>query len=326
MSHELWATYSVKDHCTPRTLAADILLFDRLVFPVPEIPRPQGPLHAPGPVDWETNPAEWDRWRRKHWDPEGQARVLGWIEKVVRKLPWSGEGAFHAEYEAEAAKVAAQDLPDWAFYATRTMLTRDLPAYVTGVAAVGPSYRSITQIERALRIRRAGDQLPGGAVASVLAWEFFAPDPDNLDITDEKLLRDTAEFAAGDADFRKRRAAFNDWQQEFVREGASGDQPVTDLESVRRAVERMSDLLADARQASERLTVRKATRYAFRLAPPALTLIGLALGWPAVAAGGGAFLAVAGVTVDEKLFKGAEATQPAPTAFVQDAQRHFGWQ
>jgi hypothetical protein len=72
--------------------------------------------------------------------------------------------------------------------------------------------------------------------------------------------------------------------------------------------------------------MRKIARYAFRLAPPAVALIGYALGWPPVASvGGGAFLAVGGVTVEEKLFKGAEATQPAPTAFVQDAQRHFGW-
>jgi len=50
MSQELWATYSVKDHRTPRALAADIILFDRLVFPAPEIARPQGPEHEPGPV------------------------------------------------------------------------------------------------------------------------------------------------------------------------------------------------------------------------------------------------------------------------------------
>jgi hypothetical protein len=36
MSQELWETYSVKDHRQPRLLAADIMLFDRLVFPVPE--------------------------------------------------------------------------------------------------------------------------------------------------------------------------------------------------------------------------------------------------------------------------------------------------
>jgi hypothetical protein len=326
MSHELWATYSVKDHCTPRALAADIMLFDRLVFPVPQTPRIEGHEHEPGPVLWEKNPAEWERWAGEHWDPEGQGRVLGWIEPVVRKLAWSSEAAIYGEYQAEAAKLAAQKLPDYAFYATRTTLTRDLPAYVTGVAAVGPAYRSITEIERDLRIRSAGSQLPGGAVASVLAWEFFAPDPDDPKISDEKLLRETVAFVTGDAEFRKSRAAFNDWQQGFVREGANGGEPVTDLESVKRAVERMSDLLADARRAAEQLTVRKIARYAFRLAPPAINLIGYALGWPPVASiAGGAFLAVGGVTVDEKLFKAAEAGQPAPTAFVQDSQRHFGW-
>jgi hypothetical protein len=286
----------------------------------------EGPEHEPGPVLWDNNPAEWKRWAGAHWDPVGQERVLGWIEPVIRKLPWIGEGPGHDEYKAEAAKLAARKLPDYAFHATRTMLTRDLPAYVTGVAAVGPAYRSIAEIERDLRIRKAGAQLPGGAVASVLAWEFFAPDPDDPKISDEKLLRETVAFATGDADFRKRRAAFNDWQQGFVRKGENGNDPVTDLEAVKRAVEAMSDLLADARQATGRLSVRKISRYAFRLAPPAVSLIAYALGWPPVASlAGSAFLAVGGLTVDEKLFKAAETGQPAPTAFVQDAQRQFGW-
>jgi hypothetical protein len=38
MSTEVWATYSVEDHLDRRALAADIMLFDRLVFPVPQSP------------------------------------------------------------------------------------------------------------------------------------------------------------------------------------------------------------------------------------------------------------------------------------------------
>jgi hypothetical protein len=326
MSQQLWATYSVRDHRKPRSLAADIMLFDRLVFPVPEFGRVEGDPTEVGPVEWDKNVAEWKRWEEADWDPAGQARVLGWLAPVIRKLPWNSEGPRYQTYREESARLAAQHLPDYAFHATRTVLTRDLPAYVTGVAAVGPAYRSVREIERDLKVKSASARLPGSALASVLAWEFFAPDPDDTSVSDEKLLRDTVAFVTGDGEFRKRRTAFNDWQQGFLQKGESGGQSVTDLESIRRAVEEMSALLADARQAANRLTVRGITRYAFRLAPPALALIAIALGLPPIAsAAGSAFLAVGGIAVDVKLFKNAEQGCPPPTAFVQDAQRHFGW-
>src|SRR5437764_7961796 len=90
ITKELWATYSVKDHLEPRALAADIMLFDRLVFPVPEKPHlpNSAPAHMPGPVEWRADATEWARWRQKRWDPAGQQKLLTLIEKVVRKVPW----------------------------------------------------------------------------------------------------------------------------------------------------------------------------------------------------------------------------------------------
>jgi hypothetical protein len=62
MSREVWATHAVKDHLHPRALAADIMLFERLVFPVPEVPDLRFEEADPtsrGPVVWSRNPAEW---------------------------------------------------------------------------------------------------------------------------------------------------------------------------------------------------------------------------------------------------------------------------
>jgi hypothetical protein len=326
MNHELWATYSVKDHGTPRAFATDLMLFDRLVFPVPEKAEVEGYPIGPGPVKRERNEAEWKRWEEKHWDPAGQARVLELLAPVVRRLPWSSEGPLHERYREEAARLAAADLPDYAFEATRTVLTRDLPAFVTGVAAVGPAYRSVEEIRRDLNIRRADEGLAGGTVASVLAWEFFAPDPDDMRLTDEQLLKETLEFVSENAEFKRRRTAFIEWQQRFLRPGADGRPPATDAESVRRAVEEMSDLLADANKAANRLTLRKVARYAFRIAPYFLSGVAIAHGvppiWPVV---GGGFLGLGSIAVEEKLFKSAEEAKYPPTAFVYDAQRHFGW-
>jgi hypothetical protein len=129
MSNELWAAYSVKDHRTPRTFATDLMLFDRLVFPVPEKVEVQGDPIGPGPVRRERNEAEWKRWLKEDWDPEGQEQLLQWLNPVVRPLPWSSEGPLYDEYRTEAARLAAKELPDYAFQATRACFMRKLPTF-----------------------------------------------------------------------------------------------------------------------------------------------------------------------------------------------------
>jgi hypothetical protein len=324
MSLELWATYSVKDHQEPRFLASDILLFDRLVFPVPEIahfPENSSPADQPGAVVWEADPEEWARWQEpdKNWDPESQHRLLELLEPVVRKVPW--DKSHQQEWRGEAARLAAQGLPNYAFVATRTSLTRDLPAYVTGVAAVGPAYRNVEDIERELGIRDTAGrkQLPGGALPAVLGWEFLTPEDDTL--SDEQLLRETLDFVTGDDGFRRARRNFFDWQQKFLKNDT------TDRESIERAAKEMRDLLEEAKTAMRRLTVRKVARYAFRVAPAA---VGLALAVAAIpgglaAAAGSAFLSLGGIAIDEWFLKSADEGLPAPTAFVHQVNRHFGW-
>ena len=324
MSQELWATYSVTDHKEPRSLVDDILLFDRLVFPVPEIahiPENSGPPDQAGPVEWTPDPDEWTRWQQPEnkWDPAGQRRLLELLNPVVRKVSW--DKSRQEQWRAEAARLAAQGLPDYAFEATRTNLTRDLPAYVTGVTAVGPAYRRVEDIERELGIRDTAGrkQLPGGALATVLGWEFLTPEDDNL--SDEQLLKETVDFVTDDNDFQRARRAFLDWQQNFLKNGT------TDQESIDRAVKEMRDLLEAAKTATRRLKLRTVARHAFRVAP---TAVGLALAIAAIpggiaAAAGGVFLSLGGIAVDEWFLKSAVEGLPAPTAFVHQANRHFGW-
>lgn len=324
MSEELWATYSVKDHLQPRALAADILLFDRLVFPVPEnarFPENSGPPDRPGEVEWTPNPAEWARWKEKdkNWDPDGQHRLLELLKPVIRKVPW--DKSHQEQWRTDATDLAVQGIPDYAFVATRTVLTRDLPAYVTGVAAVGPMYRTVEDLERELQIRDTAGrtQLPGGALAAVLGWEFLTPEDGRL--SDEKLLKETVDFVTGDDEFRRCRRDFLDWQQGFLKDGT------TDRESIKRAVKDMRELLKAAKKSARRLKVRKVVRYAFRIAPPAVGLTLAIAGIPGglVAAAGGGFLSLGGIAVEEWFFKSAEQGQPARAAFAQHVNRHFGW-
>ncbi|HEY4941628.1 MAG TPA: hypothetical protein VII56_09370 [Rhizomicrobium sp.] len=301
------------------------MLFDRLVFPVPEtgkFPQDSGPPDAQGPVAWNAEPTEWARWEQKKWDPAAQSEILDLLGPLARRVPWQSAGEKGDPYRAEATRLAAQGIPDYAFVATRTLLTRDLPASVEGVAAMGPSYSSYAEFERECGDPTAASAktLPGKTLATVLASEFFVPDVSDLRLSAKELLSETVSFVTGDADFRKRRSAFNAWQQNFIRNGA------TDAESIRRAVEEMRELVEASNAAAGKLKIRKVVQNIFRLAPCVVAIGAAVTGHPLAFAGAEVGLMVGSFVVDEKLFKSAENQEYAPTAFVRDARRHFGWQ
>jgi hypothetical protein len=68
MAHRLWGCYSVADHLEPRAFVADLLLYDRLVVPVP------------GPDDV----ARWE-----HWDPHRQTRLLDILGGFAERMEWT---------------------------------------------------------------------------------------------------------------------------------------------------------------------------------------------------------------------------------------------
>jgi hypothetical protein len=322
MSRQVWATYSVKDHLHPRALAADIMLFDRLVFPVPEIgdiPYQDTGPDGRGPVIWSQNPVEWKRWEDENWNPTAQALLLEMLAPVVRKVPWDIK---HREaWRKEFSEAADKHLPDYAFFATRSVLTSDLPAYVDGVEAMGPAYRSVKEMQKEIGVKQNDKEppLPGSALSRVLGWEFLAPSDGRL--SDKELLEATVAFVTGDSDFQRRRMKFWNWQQQFLNKGK------TDCESIDAAVSEMRQLLEEQKAAAKRLPLETTVRYAFRIAPPVLGLTALIPGAIGIVAGvaGGVFLSFVQTAAEKWSSKKAVDNEPSPAAFVHDARRHFGW-
>jgi hypothetical protein len=322
MSREVWATYSVKDHLHRRALAADVMLYDRLVFPVPQTPDLQYDKAGPtqhGPVTWSRNPVEWKRWEEETWDPLAQESLLKLLEPIVRKVPW--DAAHQKAWRKEVTDEATKHLPGYAFEATKTVLTRDLPAYVTGVNAMGPTYRSVEQLEKELGISAAGTQakLPARALSAVLGWEILVPDDPKL--SDDGLLAEAVGFVTEDKDFRTHRTAFWDWQQKYLRDG------MTDRESIEKAVKDMRELLEAQKSAAKKMPIKQTTRYAFRLGAPGLALAGLFFGPAGAVAFGaaGVVLTCAEIAAEKWFLPEPQApNEPTPTAFVIDVHRHFG--
>jgi hypothetical protein len=322
MSQQVWSTYAVNDHLHPRALATDIMLFDRLVFPVPQVADlryQEADPTQPGPVVWSRNSVEWDRWNAQDWKPDDQESLLKLIEPVVRKVPW--DDPHQQAWRKEIAQTAENNLPGYAFVATRTVLTRDLPAYITGVEAMGPAYRSVAQLEQELGLGKVGNQnkLPASALSAVLGWEFIVPDDDRM--SNEELLRETVAFVTGDEKFRLHRANFWNWQRTYLKNG------VTDRESIDAAVSDMHQLLEEQKSAASKMPMKNTVRYGFRVAPTTLAFAGLFFGPAAAAAGvaAGAFLSFAEIAAEKWFLKKPEENAPSPAAFVYDAQKRFGW-
>jgi hypothetical protein len=66
-------TYSAKDHLNDHPCAADVILYDRLVIPVP--------------YDLEGG-ADWQQWKDEGWDPAKQASLLKILGARAYPVSW----------------------------------------------------------------------------------------------------------------------------------------------------------------------------------------------------------------------------------------------
>jgi hypothetical protein len=251
----------VADHLRRRAFVGDVLLYDRLVVPVPN------------------GEQEAERWRVLRRRPEAQARLLEILDDHAIAVPWSVEraqqferrydeirgtdagatsaavrddvaaavsfdasnvaGARHQQMQQRAALPSAPDPDDPAFLATRMVLVdefgsnRDkalvhrlpLAPEVEAAVAYG-SYRRFRADRGALG--------PVGAQDPVytFTWPFFAPsDPAR---SDEDLLRQAVELADAE-EIKDWREAVQRWRQNCVLRGESDADALRDLEDLIRA-------------------------------------------------------------------------------------------
>jgi hypothetical protein len=83
MSRQIWGCYAVNDHLQKNAFVADVLLFERLVIPVP----PENDPEALRP--WEEN-----------WEPDQQRELLDILGGIACQVPWSSalRGQFQKEW------------------------------------------------------------------------------------------------------------------------------------------------------------------------------------------------------------------------------------
>lgn len=299
---EYWATYSVKDHLEKRAFVADIMLYDRIVVPHP-------------PDDKERA-----LWADNGWDPDMLDQLLEIIgPDRSRKIPWDE----YRKQEWQNRMAAADNLNQYAFQATRDVLTADLPPFVTGVqadlACSDPqNLKSVTGFRPRTEENVAGTAL----IATVLGKRFLVPAAESY--PDDIGALHSALALSADNEFKKKRRAYFRWQREFLEECSQFDRvwEQGDREQiVAKAIEEMQDLIADEERALRIQRIKLGTLFTFTVTGSSLALIGSGPINPIGLAG--AFVSVGAFVVDQ-LLEPAPANPP-PAAFFTSVNQHFGW-
>jgi hypothetical protein len=303
MAKEVWATYAVNDHCVPRAFTADVMLYDRLVIPIPP-----------------DNPTEGDKKLWANYDVGRQERMLQILGARARTVKWNSQQREQWKARFESAKAVAGATGTLDFQMTRTQLTKGLPPTVTSVEAVS-SYRSYKEITNELKIRGAdGKKLQDGAVTAVLGREFMVIDEPGM--SDEEALKEAVVLSA-DGSYRQKRASYWRWQREFL-----NYEVFTDENALKLAVEEMRELIHDQNTAIKLNKIRLVAKYAFLVGSITLgmfsgSMIPIAIS-PVALTLDKAFLSI-GQFVAERALEDKGSDQKKAASVFCDFGRHFGW-
>lgn len=328
MSRQLWGCYAVGDHKVRRAFVSDVLLYERLVVPVP-------------PPD---EPDEFERWRRRGWEPGRQAELLAVLGGVAEKVPWSARRrsewqakwrsasvASDVEHSAAAAEEARQTgVAPIAAHITREVLTDELTTKVfttpdiraLAVYASPLKFDSDWRIERTLPfVRRERRAVPANdheverpevgddryRLARVLVAEFAVPNDPNL--SDAELLRRALDLAYKPtvADWRQ---SFHEWLHDI------SDRGLSDLTLLREMTELVNNYNASVMSSKLKLSYRVGT-----ILLGAIGAISAAFWAPLAGLSKGGPVAAVGGAVVDRIYAGVPAERVKAGALLAEARR-----
>lgn len=240
MLRELWGTFSVRDHLEERPFVADVMLYDRLLVPVPP------------------DNAEWERWEdpRQGWNPARQKRVLDVLragkekekhKKLVVTVPWDAvrRNVFHDTFTQATAAGFEVDGYRW----TAGQLLRDDDVKrLAAEQAVRPRVVAAYVSREALEAEAVVEEITADDAADEAAREqrlaiavgrsFLVPDVEGepSEERDLELLGRAVRLARKDS-FRSKRSAYNDFVDRAVQERLTTKEAVAKMNELLRAYE-----------------------------------------------------------------------------------------
>lgn len=221
MTRERWGTFSVKDHKMPRAFVADVLLYDRLIIPTPP------------------DQAERDRWFGLGWSPDlldKKLELLGdrsihvpWFqfreEKLIKRYKLTNEVLFDTNNITNAIANNVDLL-----YVTRAVLANErLPQLPPGVSkiwpmAAYPAFYNYEEDQKQRAIENKSEEL-----VMRLSQRFLVPDDDSQN--DDELLQEAIELSSRD-DFREKRQALYQWQDDIIEQQIPAEVAVAEMEDL----------------------------------------------------------------------------------------------
>jgi hypothetical protein len=257
---ERWGAMSVRDHVSSAPYVTEVLLYDRLIIPVP--------------ATAENEESNWER----EWQPELLGQCLDILKiKTERKdglaltVPWDGSKRerFRNRMSMASALAVQHRDPSRNYYMDPFQMTRQLlkdefkPALPPGVSQAWAiaAYSSTEAFRNEINSSTGNRETK---LALSVAHRFLTParsDPKH------ELLKRAVDLSTTD-DFRRKRARFYEWQ-----EGIIQDQ-ITD----EKAIEELETLLLAYNEATRKAFRNVVVRYAFTVIPIGLAMAGALMG------------------------------------------------
>lgn len=255
---ERWGTLSVKDHVSEAPLVTEVLLFDRLVIPVPE---------------WQDAQST-QFWKTEGWQPEKLHSCLDILkvntdatDGLALTIPWdrAKEDRFTQAMSTAAAVATQQREPDQPYYCDPFDMTRQLirdeflPALPKGVSKAWTvaNFASSNQFREAMPDKSTSRNV---RFALTMSHQFLTPIGKD---SNHEMLRRAVDLSTSDG-FRRKRQAFYSWQEGVIEENISDE----------KAIEEMEQQLKALNEATQHAFGDTMTKYVFTLLPIGLALLG----------------------------------------------------
>jgi hypothetical protein len=301
LHNEIWGTFSVKDHCHKRPFIADLMLYDRLVIPIP----PKGDAD------------EYERWRTNNWKPARLNACLDRLGDLAVTVPWDAE----RQRTFKSKQAAAANLDPFRTTSVQLKLEHELNVprerIPKGVAHVRPiaAYQSHTEFARDLHVDvKKEREDAGGQLAAVLARRFLVPDDPKLSDLD---MLEKAVTLAGNDEFREKRSTFHQWLEKVMTQGLPERDAVVEMD---RYVKEYEAVLKQFR-------IRKLVKYGFLVTKVGLytaAAAGAAAVSPLIAPVGGAAILLAEYGLVQRT-PDPQPPQHTPAAMFYAVRKYFGW-
>jgi hypothetical protein len=298
MTRERWGTFSVIDHKDNSAFVPEVLLYDRLVIPVPY------------------NEEDRQRWTEAGWDPDLLDERLETLGDLALRSVWdeAQQQTFHQRMEQlnrvrfDTRSIVQEAKGAVPYQMTRMILAEQKPVKLPeGVSHVNvvSAYQSEKDFEADFILKEDSDDQ--SLLGLLLGQKIAVPLSD--DEPHEALIR--AIDLARSAEFRRKRRSLYKWQEDVLRSGIEPEN----------AIEEMNQLIIDYNESVRKAVKTVYYKYAFTLAGIGLSLAGTVLNPLALA---GAFVSIVKfATFDRKPVVSAGESEPA--AMFHDVHRIGKW-